>query len=349
MAKSPTQVIGVDFGRYAIKSVNLSKRGGKRFILSGYAIRKLDAAVETPEQITQQVQQLFREMGGAVQNCAVAVSCSEAVIRIIEQPETPTEMLREALRLNGMALLNQDVKEFVLDCDLVKSGVVPKEGAKPDGQRLSYLVGGLPRTLISRVDAGFQKVRKNCIRSVQIPPVCAYNAFEFACPEVFNNEAFMLVDIGHGSSTLTVGVKGELILVRSIEFCGELLLNAISSHAESTPAEALMALATGANPLVIETARLMLTALTREISSSIGFFEGRREETISRIYVSGGLAKYKTILDIVNEDLHMPCKTWDPFNNCEIALPESQRQTFAGDGVNLAVASGAALEILKGN
>jgi len=354
MAKSPTQVIGVDFGRYAIKSVLLSKRGGKRYILSGFATRKLDSEVDTPEQITRQVQQLFREMGGSVQNCAVAVSCADAVIRIIEQPETPTEMLREALRLNGMALLNQEVKEFVLDCDLVKPAVITKdakegkEAARLDVRRLSYLVGGLPRALISKLDAGFQKVRKNCIRSIQIPPACAYNAFEFACPDVFNNEAFMLVDIGHRSSTLTVGVKGELILVRSVEFCGELLLNAISSHAESSSTEALQALATGDNPLVIETARLMLTALTREISSSIGFFEGRREETISRIYVSGGLAKYKTILDIINEDLHMPCKTWDPLSNCEIALPANQKQAFAGESVNLAVASGAALEILKG-
>ena len=348
MAKSPTQVIGVDFGRHSIKSVLLSKRGGKRFILSGYAIRTLDTEVETPEQITRQVQHLFKEMGAGSQSCSVAVSCADAVIRIIEQPETPTEMLREALRLNGMALLNQDVKEFVLDCDLIRRPEPPKAGAHQEVQRLPYLVGGLPRTLISKIDAGFQKVRKNCILSVQLPPVCALNAFEFACPEVFNNEAFMLVDIGHGSSTLTVGVKGGLILVRSIEFCGSLLLNALASHAESTPADAVKALATGDNPLVIETARLMLTALTREISSSIGFFEGRREETISKIYVSGGLAKYKSILEIINEDLHMPCKTWDPLNNCEIMLPAQRRQTLAEDGVSLAVASGAALEILKG-
>ena len=29
---------------------------------------------------------------------------ADSLIRIIEQPETPTDILREALRLNGMAL-----------------------------------------------------------------------------------------------------------------------------------------------------------------------------------------------------------------------------------------------------
>lgn len=321
------------------------KRGGKRFVLNGYAIRTLDTEVETPEQITRQLQPLFRDLGGGtIQNCAIAISCQEAVIRMIEQHETPTPILREALRLNGMALLNQEVKEFVLDCDLIQSAAEPQ----PSGQRRSYLVGGVPRSLIAKVDAGFQKVRKNCVSSVQLPPIAAFNAFEFACPEIFNHEAFILVDIGHGSSTLTVGVKGELILVRSIEFCGKLLLNALSSHTNSSLTEAAKALETGDNSVVIETARLLITALTREIISSIGFFEGRREETISKIYVSGGLAKHQTILDLLHEDLKMPCKTWDPFNNCEILLPAGKRQILAEDGVNLSVASGAALELLKG-
>jgi len=344
MAKSPNQAVGVDFGRYAIKSVHLSKRGGTRYLLNGYSIRKLESAVDTPEQIAQHLQQLFREMGGSISNCSVAVSSSDAIIRIIEQPETPTEMLREALRLNGIALLNQDVKEFVLDCDLVATIPPSKPGSGP----LKYLVGGLPRVQINRIDAGFQKVRKNSLKVIQIPAVCTFNAFEFAYPEVFNNEAFLLVEIGHGSSTLTVGVKGELILVRSIEFCGQLLLSALASHAEATPAETMKALALGDNPLVTETARLMLTALTREVSSSIGFFEGRREETITRVYISGGFANTKTIMEIINDDLHMPCKAWDPFKNCEIALPANRRQTLAEDSINLSAACGAALEILRG-
>ena len=348
MAKSPTHVIGVDFGRYAIKAVSITKRGGKRFVVNGYAIRTLDTAVETPEQITRQLQSLFREMGGTIENCAVALSCPDAVIRIIEQHETPTQILREALRLNGMALLNQEVKDFVLDCDLIQTAESPEAGPNPNRQRRPYLVGGVPRVLIDKMEAGFQKVRKNCISSIQLPPICSFNAFEFACPDIFKQEAFILVDLGHGSSTLTVGVKGELILVRSIEFCGKQLLSTLANHTDLSPEEVAKALQTGDNPMIVETSRLLITALTREIVSSIGFFEGRRDETISRIYVTGGLAKSQTILDVLHEDLKMPCQTWDPFEHCEILLPAVRRQTLAEDGVSLAVACGAALELLKG-
>lgn len=348
MAKTLTQVVGIDFGRSTIKAVHLSRRGTNRLLLNGYAIRAVDAAVETPEQITYQLQQLFQSMKGVhLQNCAVAFFSSDAIIRIIEQPETPTEILREGLRLNGVALLNQDVKEFVLDCDLIKSGSGQVED-RSAVSRLRYLVGGLPRKRITTIDAAFQKLRKNSLKAVQIPAVCIFNAFEFAHPEIFNNEAFLLVDIGHNSSTITVGVKNELILVRTIEFCGQLLLNSLSGHSGVSAAEALRELQTGGNPNVTETTRLMLTALTREISSSIGFFEGRREETISRVFISGGLAKMQVILDLISEDLHMPCKTWDPFKNCEVALPSAQKQSLPNDIMNLAVACGAAVEVLKG-
>jgi len=344
MANSPTHAVGVDLGRYAIKAVHMSRRGASRYLLNGYAIRKLETETDTPEQIAKEVQQLFKEMGGGIPGCCAAVSSPDALIRIIEQPDTPTEMLREALRLNGIALLNQDVKEFVIDCDLATTAPVPKAGSGP----IKYIVGGLPRALVNKVDTGFQKVKNNVIKAVQIPAVCTFNAFEFAYPEIFNNEAFMLVDIGHGSSTLAVGVKGELMLVRTIEFCGQVLLNAISSHAELSPADAAKALETGDNPLIIETVRLMLTALTREVSSSIGFFEGRREETISRVFISGGFSNTKTILEIINEDLHMPCKTWDPFKNCEITVSANRRQQLTENGASLSAACGAALEILKG-
>ena len=345
MAKTPNSIIGVDLGRYAIKSVLLSRRGNNRFVLSNYAVRELDDAIESPAQIARQIKELFKEMGGAAKTCSVAVSSPDALIRIIEQPETPTEILREALRLNGMTLLNQDVKEFVLDCDAIRPADAAPDPAA--GGRMKYLVGGLPRVRVTQIDEGFQQVRKNSLGAMQLAPICAFNAFEFAYEDVFNNEAFLLVDIGHSGSTVTVGVKRELVLVRAIEFGGQTLVEALSSHIGITPEEARAALDKGEDEMVVETARLLIGALTREISSSIGFFEGRREENITRIFVSGGPARSRAVLEILGEELHIPCEAWDPFKNCEVTLSASRKQSLVQDCVNLNVACGAAAEALK--
>lgn len=347
--KTPSSVIGVDLGRYALKSVLLQRKGGNRFVLNNYAVRVMDKAPETAEQLAAELTLLFKEMGGSPKTCAVAVSSSESLIRIIEQPETPTEILRDALRLNGMALLNQDVKEFVLDCDLIADEAA-ENNTQPSGavRHLRYLVAGLPRVRVGLVDAAFQQHRKGSVHNLQLAPLCGFNAFQFSHAEIFNNEAFALVDIGHTASTVTVGAKRELVLVRAIEYGGKTLSETLVENGAPDSDEAMRLLEEG-DELTIENTRLALTALVREIGSSIGFFEGRREEAIGKVFVSGGPARSKALLKILSEELQIPCESWDPFKACEVSLPAHRKPLFAEDFVSLNVACGAAAEALKGN
>src|SRR5215203_5748062 len=121
MAKAPNSVIGVDIGRYALKSVLLQRKSGNRIAVTHYGSHiPAEPAIDAPG-LAKQIKALMKDMGGSSKNCVVSVSSPEALIRIIEQPETPTHLLREALRLNGMSLLNQDVKNFVLDCDRIET------------------------------------------------------------------------------------------------------------------------------------------------------------------------------------------------------------------------------------
>lgn len=348
MAKVPNSVIGIDLGRSSYKSVVMHRRGGNKFQLNNYAVRHLDGPVETPDQIAHQVKLLLKEMGGSAKACVVAATSSDALIRIIEQPSTPREILRDALRINGFTLLNQDVREFVLDCAPIESSApngaeqVAAPGVLP---KVKYLVGGLPRKDVVELDEIFQK-SYGPLNGIQIAPVCIFNAFAASNEETFKKEAFLLVDIGHNSSTITVGLRKELIIVRSLEYGGKGLMESLVRHGGGNASSVLSLLEEG-DDLLIETARLSLAALTREISSSIGFFEGRHEENITRIFVSGGPANSKAILKLLAEELHMPCEVWNPFAKCEMALPGKQKASIAGDLASLNVACGAAVEFLK--
>jgi Tfp pilus assembly PilM family ATPase len=344
MAKAPTSVIGLDLGRYALKSVLLQRRGADRVALTHYATRPLAEPVEGSDRLSRELKSLFKEMGGGAKVCAVAISSPEALIRIIEQPDTPTNILRDALRLNGMALLNQDCKGFVLDCDRIP---VSDTAHAPEPGRHKYLVGGLPREHVTQVVDALGKNAAG-IGSLQLSPICALNAFEFAKPETFNNGAFFLVDIGHTNSTMMVGAKRELVLVRSIDFGGRMLvetLTALSGESREGVLEALE----HEDEMMVENTRMALMVLMREIGSSIGFFEGRREETIDRIFVSGAPAKSKTLLKVMSEEIHMPCESWNALEHCEIQVAAQKRQQFLDDALDLNVACGAAAELLTAN
>jgi len=344
MAKAPTTVVGVDLGRFALKSVLLQRRGADRFILTNYASQPLEEPIETADQLSRELRSLFKQLGGSTKVCGIGISSPDALIRIIDQPDTPTDLLREALRLNGMALLNQDCRDFVLDCDRIEecdAAPAPEQGVPP---RHRYLVGGLPRAEVAQVASAFESSNAG-ISAMQLAPICAFNAFEFAQPEIFNNEAFFLVDIGHASSTMMVGVKRELVLVRTIDFGGRMLLEALTALS-GEPRERVLEALDQEDELMVENTRMALMVLSREIGSSIGFFEGRREETISRVFVSGGPAKSKTLLKVMSEEVHMPCEAWNALGGCEIALPAAQREQFMIDAADLNVACGAAAELL---
>ncbi len=347
MAKALKSVIGVDIGRYSLKSVLLERRGKDRIAVTHFGSHVPAEPAHDAESLGQQLKALFRDMGGSAKNCAVSVSSPDALIRIIDQPETPTHILRDAMRLNGMALLNQDVKGFVLDCDLIPSS--PKETA-PDPMspsRHKYLVGGLPRVEVELVSAAVGNANVG-VAGLQLAPVCAFNAFELARPEVVENEAFFLVDIGHSASTMLVGMKKELVLVRSIDFGGTTLLEALCGLSGDGRESVITAL-DQEDEVMVEYTRVAMNTLTREIGSSIGFIEHHHEGRITRIFVSGGPAKSRGFLKLMGEELGMPCESWSAIEKCEIEIPAQRRADFQREALDLNVACGAAAEALKAN
>jgi type IV pilus assembly protein PilM len=343
MAKTLTSAIGVDLGRYSIKSVLLQKKGGNRFALTHFASLPVgDSEAQTTEGLGLQLKALVKQMGGSAKGCAVAVNSPEALVRIIDQPATPTDILREALRLNGTVLLNQDCKNFVLDCDLIASGTA---GAASESAQKRYLIAGLPKTEVTRLGEAFEEGGLNNVAALQIAPVALFNAFEFAQKDVFDNQAFFLLDLGHTSSTTMIGVRRELALIRSVEFGGKSLVETLCNLSGEAPETVLHAL-NHDDEVMVEYTRMALSALAREIGSSIGFFEGRHEETIRQVWVSGGLARNTTLLRMLGEELHMPCQSWVAAERCEINVPSSKRAQLADQMLDYSVACGAAAQLL---
>ena len=353
MAKTLSSAIGVDLGRYSLKSVLLHKKGGNRYVITNFASMPVNDAVErTPESLGADIKALVKQMGGSAKGCAVAVSSPDALMRIIEQPETPPELLRDALRMNGTVLMNQDCKGFVLDCvdceiaGETAPGAAAQAGANAPVPQRRYLVAGLPKAEVAQLTQTFEISGLNNVAAVQLAPVTVFNAFEFAQQEVFDNHSFFLIDFGHLTSTMMIGARRELSLIRSVEFGGKSLVEALCGLSGESP-ETVMAALSAEDEVMVEYARMALMALTREIGSSIGFYEGRREEMISQIWVSGGLARNATLLRLLGEELRMPCQPWVALDRCELNVSSTQKAQLAEEMLDYSVACGAAAQLLN--
>lgn len=353
MAKRGNSVIGIDLGKHVFKGVVLHRKSDSRYVLTSYASREVPENLGSADDLAQQVKLLLKDLGGSAKGCAVAVSDPDSLLRIIEQPDTPVDLLRNALRLNGLAVLNQECKDFVLDCAPVISAngtnghgangaAAPTQG--PVVQK-KYLVGGMLRPTVKQISEAMSKT-KVAADILQLAPVCSFNAFELAYPDIFANDTFLLLDMGHLQSTVLIGSKKELVLVRSIDYGGKSLTQALTAEGALDEQAARLMMQQGDGGMT-EICRGSLARLALEVRNSIGFFEGQREESINRIFVSGGLARTETILQTLSDELSLPCEIWDPLEMCEVALPASKRQALPTEFVSLNVACGAAFEYLR--
>src|SRR2546423_117922 len=359
MARRGNSVFGIDLGKHVFKGVLLQRKGDDRFVLTSYASREVPEELKTPEELAQQLKLLFKDLGGSAKGCAIAISDPASLLRIIEQPHTPIDLLRNALRLNGLAVLNQECRDFVLDCAPVLAEETNGHGTNGNGNAASeqelngqngvakskYLVGGMLRPTVKQISEACSKTRTTA-DILQLAPVCSFNAFEFAYPEIFSNDAFLLLDMGHLQSTVLIGSKKELVLVRSIDYGGKTLTQALTADG-ALDADAARIMMQEGDAGMAEICRSSLIRLATEVRNSIGFYEGQHEQSIHRIFVSGGLAKTETILQTLSDELGLPCEIWDPLESCEVALPPAKRQALPNEFVSLNVACGAAFEYLR--
>ena len=360
MAKRGDSVIGIDLGKHVFKGVTLRRKSDSRLVLTSFASREVPETFATAADLTNEIKLLLRELGNGAKACAVAISDPVALLRIIEQPETPIELLRNALRLNGLAVLNQECRDFVLDIAPVQangvenarsSGNSTGEGSKSVAVQSAvmthtkYLVGGMLRQTVKQISEAMSKTRVP-LEILTLAPICSFNAFEFAYPEIFNNEAFLLLDMGHAQSTVLMGTRGELVLARSIDYGGKVLTHALTADGSLEKAAAWTMVQQGEEGMT-EICRNSLARLATEVRNSIGFFEGQREESINRIFVSGGLARAETVLQMLSDELGLACEIWDPLETCEVVLPAAKRQALPDEFVSLNIACGAAFEYLR--
>lgn len=358
MARRGDSVIGLDLGKHVFKGVTLKRRGDTRVALTNFALRELPAEIAGPDQLAAEIKALIKELGGAGgKGCAVALSDPSALLRIVEQPTTPVNLLRNALRLNGLAVLNQECKDYVVDVTAINgragNDYPPNESGEHGAiavqsqvaTKTRYLVGGILRDQVKESVQAFAKAKVSP-DILQLAPVCSFNAFEVAYPEIFANDAFLLLDMGHAQSTVLIGNKAELVLVRPIDYGGKALGQALTADGALEQHAAWTMISEG-DAGMTEICRGSLVRLATEVRNSIGFFEGQCEESINRIFVSGGLARAEPVLQTLSDELSLPCEIWDPLENCELALPAGKRSALPHEFVSLNIACGAAFEYLN--
>jgi type IV pilus assembly protein PilM len=335
----------VDMGSRTTKAVVIERRG-ETLALTRYAL--LDAPIFekkiSSELLAGHLRDIVQKMDAKTKAVTLAVGLDDAIVKQIELPQIPVDDMRLVLKNNSKAYLQQDLPNYVFDCHIYP----PKLSAKPDAAakmpavpKLKVLVGGAKQELLNTYHSAI--LEAGLIADHVVPGLVGpLNAFEVSFPDAFAKDTVALVDIGFKHSSICILDRGELLLMRVVNIGGDRLTAGLAEAMNISYAEA-EGIKVGMAPEVQSTLEMQVQPLGRELRASLDFFEHQHDRPVSHVYVSGGSAQSELILQILHSEMVVECKTWNPTQSLQLALPGQQTVEMEHIGPQLTVAIGAAM------
>jgi len=342
--KKRDQAFAVDVGARKTKAVMIQRRGNG-FALSGYAI--VDAPVAEKSISEDALAEHLRSVADHMPSkgkvpVTLTLGVEDAMVRHVEMPLMPPDDIRLILKNNSRTYLQQDLPNYVFDCYFSPESV---NGAalKEQQPKVKVLIAGAKNQIIQNYLGAAKKagLTADAIVPGIIGPI---NAFELSHPQVIAEQTVALVEIGFRSTSISLLQKGELILNRVVNIGGDRLTAGLAEVMNVGYAEA-EGIKVGMPTEVQAQLETLAMPLGRELRASIDFFEHQQEKTVSQVYISGASAQSELILQILQTELMVECKVWNPAQPFELLLPQ-QTGEFEQIAPQLSVAIGAALASL---
>jgi len=347
-SKKRSQIVAIDLGTRTSKAVHLQRRESG-FELLHYTLQ--DAPVYekslSPELLAQHLTSLIQALGGKTKFLVLAIGVNDSTLRPAEVPLMPLTDMRLMLKYNSKAYFQQDFPDFAFDCFILPppAGKSPTEPLKPN-QKCRVLVGGAKRQFLEAIQAAAKNAGL-VADQVTLGIIGTVNAFELAQPESFTKGPVAVVDIGFKNSTISIVLNGELSLSRVVAIGGDKLTVGLGealgiSYPEAEGIKIGM-------PEEVQSAILpLLMPLGRELRASIDFFEHQQDRAVGQVFVSGGSARSKFLVEALQAEMMIPCQRWNPLTPLQLRLAESQRSDETEQiAPQLAVAVGAGLAALS--
>jgi type IV pilus assembly protein PilM len=343
------QMIAVDLGARTTKAVCVERRGDS-FTLSGFAI--LDAPIYEkslpPDLLTEHLKAVSQVLRPTTRYVALAVGVNDAQVRHADLPHLPVADLRQVLKMNPKAYLQQDLPGHLFDCHTgarnrqSKPADKLKDTSGPQKDRV--LVVGARKQLIEDMVQGIKNA--GLVADGVVPGLIGpVNAFEKAMPELFEKEAVAVVDIGFKNSSICIVMEGDLVLSRVVSIGGDRITNGLAEALNISYAEA-EGIKIGMATEVQSQLETLLVPLGRELRASIDFFEHQHDRPVSQVFLTGGSAHSTFIVQKLRQELMVDCHILNPTTFLAKQLPPQQAAEIETVGPQLTTALGTALAVL---
>lgn len=317
MEKTGKLFVGIDIGEHSLKAVKLEKgpEGGVRIL--DYAIREgLHSGSNIDSTVIRDLVNKLKAEGAEV--CAVA-SGQDIVVKHAVVPFMPKEELRDAVRWSLKEVTNFNLDESVLDFQIIGT-ITGTDGIK----RNEVLAVAMPSALLNKQ----VKVLQDAFLEPTLITVAHFALANFIAhnERLVQGKTSAVIDIGLKKATILIFKGAQLQFIRQISSAGESFTKALSGVVVTFPQRIELDIAKAEdikrkcgipskselsasqdNIPLTQISVLMRPVLERLLTDIRGSFKYFREEfqveTVDQIFLVGGGARLKNLVEFVKEGL----------------------------------------------
>lgn len=295
--------IGLDVGTSSIKVVQVAntKQGPKIVqygILPTPAKAVENGVIKDREVVVHAVRQLFQERKIRQTRVITVLTGQNLIVRHVEFPQMSEKELREALKWEAEQYIPIPKADSVVDFQ-----VVPHSGQIASGDKMQVmLVATYRQPIQDYID--LVKAAHLQPQAIDIEPLAVLRALQIGQPPVTG--VTVVVDMGAGTTNLSIFARGVLQMARVIPIAGNDLTQAIADGT-GVPFVSAEARKKAGGMLDDEIVPLMQPIIDRqigEIRRSIEFFLFKnRDLSLSRVWLVGGSSCLKGFHHALEQDL----------------------------------------------
>ncbi|MCK5241688.1 type IV pilus assembly protein PilM [bacterium] len=335
------KLIGLDIGSHTVKVVQLQKKGERQRLESLASMQiaseiqeEADPALRN-EMLAEAIKSVLKENKITCKNVVSSIAGDSVIVRYVKLPLMSEEELKNVISLEAEQYIPLAIDQVVLDFFIL--GEVEEEGI----QKIEVLLVAAKEEIIDMHVQLLRLVGLNPI-AIEVDTFALQNSYKLNYG-LNEGETICLINIGAKLTTINVLEDGVTHLTRDVAVAGNNFTREIQREFDITFADA-EALKKTDGKVLIESEDIMqmsipkeddnaarigeaitpvLNKLVAEIQRSFDYYESSiRKKSISRIVLSGGSGKLRSLDKYLADKFDMAVEINDPFR--EIIIPDKE-------------------------
>jgi type IV pilus assembly protein PilM len=319
------ETVGIDIGSSSVKLVQVREQKG------GFALRSVgilplpaeaivDNTLMDSSSIVETIKNLVNSLEISAKEAASSISGNSVIIRKIVLPSMTTEELEDQIHWEAEQYIPFDINDVNIDFQILG----PDEN---DPSRMTVLLVACKRDIVNDYIAVFNETGIR-LSVIDVDSFALQNAFEINY-DVYPEDVVALVNIGANIMNLNIVKNGVSLFTRDVQTGGSLYNDEIQKQFGVSSEDAERIKISGDCPDRSKLQDIITRfneTLAMEMRRSLDFYNSTASEgKISKVVLSGGVAKTPMLSETVEQRLGVQTEVVNPFQKIQCSEKEFDR------------------------